>query len=53
MKSEVMDFSAEFYKIGTFERNLKCHFHGVNPKKGRCKDLKDFKSISLVGAIQL
>ena len=49
VKSEVMGFSAEFYKIGTFERNLNATFMALIPKKGRCKDLKDFKSISLVG----
>ena len=48
MKHEVMGFFGEFYDLGSFERSLNVTFLVLVPKKGRAKDLKGFRPISLI-----
>ena len=40
-----------FFAWGKFERSLIATFLALIPKKGGVKDLRDFKSISLVGGL--
>ena len=51
VKHEVMGFFAEFHSFGRFERSLNSTFIVLIPKKGGTDDLKDFRTISLVGSL--
>ena len=51
VKHEVMGFFAEFHSFGRFERSLNSTFIVLIPKKGSTDDLKDFRTISLVGSL--
>ena len=46
-----MGFFREFYEHKKFVRNLNTTFVVLIPKKGDVEDLKDFRSISLVGSL--
>ena len=43
-----MNFFKEFHESGHFVQSLNTTFLVLIPKKGEAKDLRDFKSISLV-----
>ncbi|RVW12507.1 hypothetical protein CK203_082433 [Vitis vinifera] len=45
------DKAPEFYLNGTFQRSLNSTFLVLIPKKEGAEDLRDFKSISLVGSV--
>lgn len=51
VKKEVTKFFRDFFVRGKFERSLNATFLALIPKKGGVKDLRDFKSISLVGGL--
>ena len=46
-----MAFFEEFFLHGMFQRSLNSIFLVLLPKKRGAKDLKDFRSISLVGGL--
>ena len=46
-----MAFFEEFFLHGMFQRSLNSTFLVLLPKKRGAKDLKDFRSISLVGGL--
>lgn len=51
VKREVMSSFKEFHEFGSFQKSLNATFLVLVPKKGGAKDLKDFRSISLVGEL--
>ena len=51
LRNDVMGLFKEFYEHKKFVRNLNTNFLVLIPKKGDAKDLKDFRSISLVGGL--
>ncbi|KAJ9682407.1 hypothetical protein PVL29_018343 [Vitis rotundifolia] len=51
VKVEIMGFFREFHERGRFVKSLNATFLVLVPKKGGAKDLKDFRSISLVGSL--
>ena len=51
LKEEVMGFFKDFHDQGKFVKNINAFFLVLIPKKGGAEDLKDFRSISLVGSL--
>ena len=51
VKEEVMGFFREFHYHNCFVRSLNATFLILIPKKGGVEDLRDFRSISLVGGL--
>ena len=51
LKEDVLNMFAEFYSSGKFVASLNSTFIGLIPKKARVVNIKDFRSISLVGCI--
>ncbi|KAL6347121.1 hypothetical protein AAG906_012702 [Vitis piasezkii] len=48
LEEEVMGFFKEFFEQSSFVRSLNATFLVLISKKGSAKDLKDFKTISLI-----
>ena len=51
VKVELMVFFREFHERSKFVKSLNATFLVLVPKKGGVEDLKDFKSISLMGSL--
>ena len=51
VKVEVMNFFRRFHESGSFVRSLNATFLVLILKKGEVEDLKDLRSISLVGGL--
>ncbi|RVW17754.1 Transposon TX1 uncharacterized 149 kDa protein [Vitis vinifera] len=50
-KGDIMVFFGDFFLLGTFQRSLNSIFLVLIPKKGGTEELKDFRSINLVGSL--
>ena len=51
VKSDILGLFREFYLHGTFQRSFNSTFLMLIPKKELVEDLRDFRSISLVGSV--
>jgi hypothetical protein len=51
LKEDIMAVFQEFHSKGSFEKSLNATFISLIPKKVGAVDLKDFRPISLVGAV--
>ena len=51
VKSDILGLFREFFLHGTFQRSLNSTFLVLIPKKEGAEDLRDFRSISLVGSV--
>ena len=51
VKEEVLGFFREFHEQGKFVRSLNTTFLVLIPKKGDANDLRDYRSISMVGGL--
>ena len=50
-REEVIGFFKEFHDQGHFYKSLNVTFLVLIPKKNGAEDLKDFRSISLIGGL--
>ena len=51
VKGKVMEFFKEFYEKKKFVKSLNVTFLVLIPKKGNIEDVKDYRSISLLGSL--
>jgi hypothetical protein len=51
LKEDIMAVFREFNNKGSFEKSLNATFIALIPKKAEAVDLKDFRPISIVGAV--
>ena len=51
VEKDVMDFFEYFHQHSVFERSMNASFLTLIPKKGNAVNIKDFRSINLVGNV--